>query len=284
VADITFTRSGNLTLDSTISGTVQGNMSVTDFVTSGFATFTATTFSLVIPANSASKTCTITPVADSLLEATESLFLTVTEATNGGYVRNASTIVTFTDDDSTTLVRIVGGGKKLLGAPSITNGAADGYSEKDLKKVTYVAPNTQAFATAISREWLDGRRALLEFDVSILSAGTPGFRLEYYFNTTPYFRVGWAADKFTTQIPGAAFVWDTIFVADRERVATWQFLLDAGTFKAYLNGVLEFTDTYTLQATSGVYMAMETRSGTFSTSGLKIRTGSFNWTPGVFNA
>jgi hypothetical protein len=285
LADITFTRSGNLTQQCDLAGTLQGNLSATDFITSGFTTFTATAFTLTIPANQASKTCTIVPAFDSLLENIESLLLTVISATNGCYVRNTTTLVTFTDDDVKTIQRIVVAGKKLVGAPPLGS-SADGYLGLD-GRLSFVAPNVQAFNNFISSAWQDGTRSLLEFDVSILSPASPGWRLEYYLVSTSYFRVAWANGIFTVTVPGAAFSWNITYPADREGKATFQFLLQGGRFQCFFNGALAFTDSYTITSnatTASAFMVFETRSGQFSTSGLKIRTGSFDWEPGVFNA
>lgn len=117
----TFTRSGGstanaLTVGIGISGTATYNVvpASSDYTQSGAATFTGSTGTITFAGGSATKTVTITPVADTTGESDETVILTVatngTPAVTGGYTPaaapNDSGTGTIVNDDTTVSVAV----------------------------------------------------------------------------------------------------------------------------------------------------------------------------------
>ncbi len=101
----TFTRDGDATSAFTANFSVGGTATfATDYTQSGAASFNATTGTVAFAANQVTATVLIDPIADSAIEANETVELTLTSGT--GYVVGSTPIATATinDDDSGTVL------------------------------------------------------------------------------------------------------------------------------------------------------------------------------------
>jgi Domain of unknown function (DUF4114)/Calx-beta domain len=106
----TFTRTGATTNPLTVSYTVSGTAELTkDYSQTGAASFTATTGTVTFAAGANTATVTIDPIADTVIEADETVLLTLTTGT--GYAVGTSTAVTGTiiNDDALPIITIAKG-------------------------------------------------------------------------------------------------------------------------------------------------------------------------------
>ncbi|GFE70296.1 Calx-beta domain-containing protein [Chroococcus sp. FPU101] len=100
----TFTRTGSLTNPLTVNFGITGTATVSiDYSQTGATSFNATTGSITFAANSATKTLTIDPTGDTVIETNEIISLTL--ASNSNYTIGTTTAVTgtITNDDFPTL-------------------------------------------------------------------------------------------------------------------------------------------------------------------------------------
>ena len=96
----TFTRTGITTGATTVNFTVGGTATkATDYAATGAATFTATTGTVSFAANQTSKTVTVNPNGDGMIEPNETVILTVTPTTAYAVGTSNSATGTITNDD-----------------------------------------------------------------------------------------------------------------------------------------------------------------------------------------
>ena len=97
----TLTRTGFATGALTVAFTVSGSVTLTtDYAQSGAATFSATNGTISFAAGQLSKTITVNPVADTVIESDESLTLTITPSASYSLVNGASSATgTIINDD-----------------------------------------------------------------------------------------------------------------------------------------------------------------------------------------
>lgn len=283
--DIQLTRTGSTNAPLTVSGTVQGKATLTsDFMTVGFDSFTATTWSATIPANQATKDLTISFVQDLLLEADESIFLTVTSPPGGGQ----TALVTLTTDDRLILSRVVSGGVQMIGHPTVTGAVAGArvVSGTNNKVISYPAANQVIYnSTADRLSALGGGFCLIEFEVSTYApAGSASrFIFEMVAPNTAYMKCEYKNNNFNWTVRGGQ-AWTIPHPSNT--VAVWQVEHQGGVVKFWLNGYLVWTTTYEIDVVAGTITHRMTSGaqGGCNAAGCKIRAGRFDWTPGEYSA
>lgn len=279
------TRTGSTSSPLTASGTVQGNATLTsDFTATGFDSFTSTTWSATIPANSSTKDLILSFVQDSLLENDDSVFLTVTSPPGSGQ----TALVTLTTDDGSVLSRVVAGGVQMIGHPTVTGAVAGArvVSGTNNRVISYPAANQVIYnSTADRLSLLGGGFSLIEFEVSTYApAGSASrFVFEMVAPNTAYMKCEYKNNNFNWTVRGGQ-AWTIPHPSNT--VAVWQVEHKGGVVKFWLNGGLVWTTKYEIDVVAGnvTHRMTSGSQGGCNATGCKIRAGRFDWTPGEYSA
>lgn len=261
----------------------------TDFVTSGFATFTATGWTATLPAGQSTLTLEINAVSDAVYEPDESIFLTITANSGGGIDGlNNTLLLTILDDDSSQIVRVVAtGGTALIGNPVLSTASAGIASSTGQFPLTvrYAAANLTPLAinTAVTNNQLfDGGQVWLEFafkssgnaanaNVTMfsLSLGGTQFKCDYVVNTLKILSLS------NLDIP-----------IGNNIDALIQIKLQSGQYEAYFNGDLVGGGFYALNtATSAAAITWSNTTTTgsgYEVAGLSVTRGRYDPALGQF--
>jgi hypothetical protein len=103
----TFTRTGSITNSLVVNYGVTGTATLnTDYSQSGATSFTATTGSITFAPGSNTATLTLNPTADNIIEANETISLTLTNGTGYNVGTSSPVIGTITNDDTNSILSI----------------------------------------------------------------------------------------------------------------------------------------------------------------------------------
>lgn len=287
MATLTLTRSGSTLSPLVVSGTIQGTTTLTsDYTVAGFDSFLTTAWAATIPAGSSTKTVEVSTAPDVLIEYTESMFLTITSPTSVTFSGNKTALVTLTADDGKLLSRIVAAGSTIIGTPTVT-GASIGCLSPNPELVIYPAANQTIYSSTVEQSiLLGGNKSLIEFEMSVF--GPQGgdnhrFTWDLYGNTTQIFKC-----EYKGTAPG--FLWGgrgvNPFIQPHpyNTLALWQVFLQGGLARFYINGGLSWASPYTIDTNVFTlsHKAFTGTKGGCVFRGCKIRSGEFDWTPGVY--
>jgi hypothetical protein len=280
--------SGDTSAALVLSGTVQGSATLTtDYVVSGFDTFTATAWSATMPAGSSTKSLTIEAVSDTIFEPTEGVFLVLT-SNSGGTIDglNNSVLYSIIDDDSQQLLRALStGGSALVGSPALATANAGAASTLlGYQAVQYSAASLTALSTgsAIKQNQLyDGSKVWIEFAYKAngnpSNANTTSFTLNFGGGII----LSCTANNLV--ITGAAGVTSNTVAVGHQIDATVQLRLVGGAYSLFLNGDEAATGYYaTNVATTDATVSWGNGANSgYIVAGLKITRGTYD--PGNFS-
>ncbi|MCX7423823.1 MAG: hypothetical protein NT013_30385, partial [Planctomycetia bacterium] len=153
----TFTRTGPTTSPLSVDFTVGGSATLdTDYSSSGASTLTTSTGSVTFAAGQATKTVTIDPTDDTVLEANETVLLVL--ATGNGYVVGTTTAVTatITNDDQEVSVTV----------------SADPVTEDGVANLVYTFTRSGATSAALTASFTVTGTAALGTDYAQSGAAT----------------------------------------------------------------------------------------------------------------
>jgi hypothetical protein len=286
-----FRPSGDTSAAVVISGTVQGSATLSvDYTVAGFDTYTATAWSCTMPSGSSSKDVELTPTPDTLVEATESVFLTITAVSIGSIKGDANSILfQIVDNDATTLLRVVAtGGTQLISAPPLS-ASATGFSStlSGQPSVRYTAANVTAFSTGSTikqNQVFDGLRCYIEFGCMFFGNSTSATN---YTQCTLNIGGGITMSVVgnTCNFTGTGLQAFSVPVGHNVGVL-FQIGLEAGTYYCYKDGSLVAQGLYGLNnATTDCTVTWSNGalpSGSYEIGAWKLTRGSYQPDLGVY--